>query len=264
MSRPRIAVFKLTSCDGCQLSILSLEEDLLLLDARIDIAFFPEASSRMLDGPYDVALVEGSISMPEHLEQVQAIRAQCTTLVTIGACATAGGIQALRNGLDGGLAQQVYPHPEYIASLSDSTPVSEHVKVDVELWGCPIDKAQLKTVLADLLAGVHPRLPESPLCMACKRAGYPCVMVTRGEACLGPVTRTGCGAICPSMQRGCYGCFGPAALSFPAGRSGPNCTALADHFAELPDIQADEIGRKFHLINHYHDYCHDKAEKADE
>jgi len=260
MSKPRIAVFKLTSCDGCQLSILSLEEDLLLLDERIDIAFFPEASSRLLDGPYDVALVEGSVSMPEHLEQVQAIRAQCATLVTIGACATAGGIQALRNGLNGGLVSQVYPNPEYIDALSDSTPVSEHVKVDVELWGCPIDKTQLKTVLADLLAGVDPRLPESTLCMACKRAGNPCVMVTKGEACLGPVTRTGCGAICPSMQRGCYGCFGPAALSFPAGRSGPNCAGLARRFEQGLSMPSDEIGRKFHLIHRYDD----KPGQADE
>jgi len=251
MSRPRIAVFKFASCDGCQLSLLSLEEDLLLLDARIEIAFFPEASSRLLNGPYDVALVEGSISVSEHLEKVKAIREQCSTLITIGACATSGGLQALRNGLDGRLAQQVYPHPEYIESLKDSTPISEHVKVDFELWGCPIDKGQLKIVLADLLAGVMPRLPEAPLCMACKRAGYPCVMVSKGEACMGPVTRTGCSAICPSMQRGCYGCFGPAKLSFPAGRQGPNCVSLASRFGQTLGIQPNDIERKFHLIHQY-------------
>ena len=260
MSRPRIAVFKLTSCDGCQLSILSLEEDLLLLDERIEIAFFPEASSRLLDGPYDVALVEGSVSMPEHPEQIRRIRAESRLLITIGACATSGGIQALRNGLKGGLAQSVYPHPEYIDALDDSTPVSDHVPVDFQLWGCPIDKAQLKTVLADLLAGVAPRLPELPLCMACKRAGHPCVMITKGESCLGPVTRTGCGAICPSMRRGCYGCFGPADLSFPAGRQGPNCSSLANSFEQALAMQSGEIGRKFRLI-HRHEY---KAEAADD
>jgi len=249
MTLPRVAVFKFASCDGCQLSILSLEEDLLLLAQRIDIAFFPEASSRLLEGPYDVAFVEGSISTPEHLEEIKEIRAQSGALVTIGACATSGGIQALRNGVEGGLAHQVYPHPEYMDSLADSTPVSEHVKVDFELWGCPIDKVQLRKVLADLLAGVTPRLPGMPLCLECKRLGHPCVMVSKGEACLGPVTRTGCGAICPGMQRGCYGCFGPAELSFPAGREGPNAQALVDQFEGLLKLEADEIRRKFQLIH---------------
>jgi coenzyme F420-reducing hydrogenase gamma subunit len=249
MSLPRVAVFKFASCDGCQLSILSLEEDLLLLARRVDIVFFPEASSRMLEGPYDIALVEGSVSVPEHLEKVKEIREQCTALVTIGACATSGGIQALRNGVQDGLTHQVYPHPEYLDSLHDSTPVSEHVKVDFELWGCPIDKGQLRKVLADLLAGVTPRLPGMPLCMECKRLGYSCVMVTKGEACMGPVTRTGCGAICPGMQRGCYGCFGPAELSFPAGRQGPNCQSLADQFDQLLKLKPDEIRRKFQLIH---------------
>jgi coenzyme F420-reducing hydrogenase gamma subunit len=249
MALPRVAVFKFASCDGCQLSILSLEEDLLLLAQRIDIAFFPEASSRLLDGPYDVAFVEGSISTPQHLEEIKQIRAQSAALVTIGACATSGGIQALRNGVEGGLAHQVYPHPEYLDSLHDSTPVSEHVIVDFELWGCPIDKGQLRKVLADLLAGVTPRLPGMPLCLECKRLGYPCVMVSKGEACMGPVTRTGCGAICPGMNRGCYGCFGPAELSFPAGREGPNAQALADQFEQGFKLEADEIKRKFQLIH---------------
>jgi len=259
-NKPRIAVFKLTSCDGCQLSILSLEDDLLLLDARVDIVFFPEASSRLQDGPYDVALVEGSVSMPEHLEQIRRIRAESRVLITIGACAASGGIQALRNGLKGGLVQSVYPHPEYIESLDDSTPVSDHVPVDFQLWGCPIDKVQLKTVLTDLLAGVSPRLPELPLCMACKRAGHPCVLVTKGEACLGPLTRSGCGAICPSTQRGCYGCFGPASLSFPAGRSGPNADSLAKRFEQALAMPADAIDRKLSLISHY-EY---KAEAPDD
>ena len=249
MALPRVAVFKFASCDGCQLSILSLEEDLLLLAGRIDIAYFPEASSRLLDGPYDVALVEGSISTPEHLDEIKAIRAQSGALVTIGACATSGGIQALRNGVEGGLAHLVYPHPEYLDSLHDSTPISEHVKVDFELWGCPIDKGQLVKVLTDLLAGVTPHLPALPLCMECKRLGYPCVMVNKGEACLGPVIRTGCGAICPGMNRGCYGCFGPAELSFPVGRQGPNAQALADGFDQLLKLKPDEIRRKFQLIH---------------
>ncbi|MDT8376188.1 MAG: hypothetical protein RQ867_05535 [Mariprofundaceae bacterium] len=247
--RPRVAVFKFASCDGCQLSILSLEEDLLILDRAVDIAYFPEASSNMQQGPYDVALVEGSISTPEHLHQIAEIREQSKVLITIGACATAGGLQALRNVADADhFTEVVYAHPEYIDSLSTSTPVSEHVKVDFELWGCPIDKAQLTQVLSDLLAGVTPRLPASSLCLECKREGHACVLVAGGEPCLGPVTRTGCGVICPSMGRACYGCFGPADLSFPHDREQANAASLAERFASELNMSKDQIHRRFHLI----------------
>lgn len=248
-AKPRLGVFKFASCDGCQLSILSLEEDLLLLDQAVDIAWFPEASSDMRKGPYDVALVEGSISTPEHLHQIVGIREQSKVLITIGACATGGGLQALRNFADAEhFTKAVYAHPEYIESLSTSTPVSEHVKVDFELWGCPIDKGQLRKVLADLLAGVQPRLPQNPLCQACKRKGESCVLVAKGEPCLGPVTRTGCGVICPSMGRGCYGCFGPADLSFPFDREPANAASLAERFSSGLNMSDAEIRRRFHLI----------------
>jgi sulfhydrogenase subunit delta len=248
--RPRLAVFKLASCDGCQLSILSLEEDLLLLDQAVDIAYFPEASSKMEDGPYDITLVEGSISAPEHLEQIKQIREQSGLLVTIGACATAGGIQALRNGADvADYVATVYAHPEYIETLNDSRPISEFVKVDFELWGCPIDKEQVRHFLSDLLAGVEPRFPNHSLCMECKRQEHLCVLVAKGEPCLGPVTRTGCGAICPSMGKACYGCFGPAELSFPAGREHANADSLANRFSEALHLSDDEVMRRFKGIN---------------
>jgi len=252
MAKPRLAVFKFASCDGCQLSVLSLEEDLLILDEAVDIAYFPEASSNMQPGPYDVALVEGSISTPEHIHQIAAIREQSKVLITIGACATAGGIQALRNWADADhFTKVVYTNPEYIESLSTSTPVSEHVKVDFELWGCPIDKAQLRHVLSDLLAGVMPRLPGQSLCLECKRQGHACVLVAKGEPCLGPVTRTGCGAICPAMGKACYSCFGPADLSFPHDREQANAASLAERFTTGLMMSEDEIRRRFQLIYSY-------------
>jgi len=250
MKRPRLAVFKFSSCDGCQLSVLSLEEDLLTLDGKVDIAYFPEASSRMLDGPYDIGLVEGSVSTPEDVHRLSAVREQCGLLISIGACATSGGIQALRNfsGLNVG---GIYPNPEYIETLSTSTPISEHVDVDFELWGCPIDKHQLALALGDLLAGVKPRFTGSSVCIECKRKQQVCVLVARGEACLGPVTRTGCGAICPGIGRGCYGCFGPADAGFPPGRSQTNSDALAHHFHEALGMDAAEIVRQFRGIHAY-------------
>jgi len=250
--KPRLAVFKFASCDGCQLSVLSLEEDLLVLGGKVDIAYFPEASSRMLDGPYDLGLVEGSVSTPEDVHRLSAVREQCGKLVSIGACATSGGIQALRNFIDLDVSA-VYPSPEYIDTLSTSTPISEHVDVDFELWGCPIDKQQLALVLGDLLAGVKPRLPGSSVCIECKRRQRTCVLVARGEACLGPVTRTGCGAICPGMSRGCYGCFGPADASFPPGRSQANSDALALHFHEALKMDAADVVRHFRGIHGYMD-----------
>jgi len=249
MSKPRLAVFKFASCDGCQLSLLSLEEDLLLVGEALEIAWFPEACSRRLAGPYDVALVEGSISTPEHLEQIEVIRRQSGVLISIGACATSGGIQALRNLADADhFTRAVYAHPEYVRSLASSTPIAEHVKVDFEIWGCPIDKGQLRHLLHALLTGARPALPAGSLCQECKRRSNPCVLVAGGEPCLGPVTRTGCGAICPSMGRACYGCFGPADLSYPHDREQVNAEALAAQFAAL-GLSEEEIRRRFQLIH---------------
>ena len=211
MSKPTIAVYKFSSCDGCQLSILNLEDELLDLAGAVEIAYFLEARRQTLPGPYDIALVEGSVSTPHEVERIKEIRKDAKTLVTIGACATSGGIQALRNRLNlDDLALTVYEHPEYLHALPTSTPISEHVKVEYELWGCPINKYQLIEVLQALLQKRRPNLPTHSLCLDCKRKGLVCVTVAYGMPCLGPGTRTGCGVLCPSNGRGCYGCFGPA------------------------------------------------------
>jgi coenzyme F420-reducing hydrogenase gamma subunit len=250
VNRPKLGVFKFASCDGCQLSLLNLEDDLLALGSALDLAYFPEASSGMKGGPYDIALVEGSITTQEDAARILAVREQTTMLITIGACATAGGIQALRNWADvESFKQAVYPSPQYIQSLSTSTPISSHVRVDFELWGCPIDKGQLLRVITDLVAGVQPRLPADSVCLECKRRGNVCVMVAQGIACLGPVTRAGCGAICPSMGRDCYGCFGP--VEGPKSTLGhpPNSKSLARQFHEGLDLIPIEVLRRFRGIN---------------
>ena len=208
--RPRLAVWKFASCDGCQLSLLDLEDQLLAIAESVEIAYFLEATSRQLEGPYDIGLVEGSITTPEDVARIQEIRRCCRYLVTIGACATAGGIQALRNLADGEtFAAHVYPHPEYIRALATSTPIAAHVDVDFELRGCPISGDQLLRVLTDFLHGRSPRLPRYSVCLECKLRGNVCVAVARGEPCLGPVTQAGCGALCPAYDRACFGCFGP-------------------------------------------------------
>jgi coenzyme F420-reducing hydrogenase gamma subunit len=248
--KPKLGVFKFASCDGCQLSILNLEDELLLLGEALDIASFPEASSRMDPGPYDIALVEGSITTEEDRERIKAVREQAKVLMTIGACATAGGIQALRNWADiKSYKHLVYPRPDFIRTLATSTPIADHVKVDYELRGCPIDKDQLRRVVTDLVAGVRPHIPMDSVCLECKRRGNVCVLVAKGMPCLGPVTSGGCGAICPSMGRDCYGCFGPAEGMGKGAGHPPNTSSLAKQFHDRLGLIPIEVVRRFRGIN---------------
>ncbi len=239
--KPRIAVFKFASCDGCQLSLLDAEDELLEVADAVEISYFPEASRRMLKGPYDIGLVEGSVTTHHDAERIQQVRRQCRTLITIGACATAGGIQALRNWKDAAeFVRHVYARPDFIHTLKMSTPIAEHVPVDLELRGCPINKNQLVELVAAVVVGRKPNLPTHSVCIECKRQGVTCLLVARGTACMGPVTQAGCGALCPRFGRGCYGCFGPMEAA--------NTASLSDIFRNLgrPDAA---IARDFRTFN---------------
>jgi len=232
MMRPKLAVWKFASCDGCQLSLLDCEDELLTVAGQVEIAHFLEASSAIVAGPYDLSLVEGSVTTAADAERIQDIRRQSKRLVTIGACATAGGIQALRNFRDvRTFTEIVYARPEYIDTLAQSTPIGQHVLVDFELRGCPIDKHQLLEVIAAFIQRRRPVIRTDSVCTECKRRGTVCVMVADGTPCLGPVTQAGCGAICPSFDRGCYGCFGPM--------ESPNTAALAAWWRRLGASDTD-------------------------
>ena len=218
--KPRLAVWKFASCDGCQLTLLDCEDELLAVAEAIEIAYFPEAAGATIRGRYDLSLVEGSITTAQDAERIREVRARSRRLVTIGACATAGGIQALRNFADAKeYAAAVYAHPEYIHTLSTSTAIADHVPVDFELRGCPINKQQLLEVLSAFLVGRRPSIPPHSVCIECKMKGNVCVMVSNGTPCLGPVTHAGCGALCPSYDRGCYGCYGPMETPNPLSLS---------------------------------------------
>lgn len=238
--KPKLAVWKFASCDGCQLSLLDCEDDLLAVAGALDIANFPEASRAVVRGPYDLSLVEGSVTTPHDAERIHQVRRASKYLVTIGACATAGGIQALRNFKDvRELTSMVYATPRYIETLNKSTPIRDHVHVDFELRGCPINKAQLVEVISAYLNGRRPNTPAHSVCIDCKRRGTVCVMVT-GTPCLGPVTHTGCGALCPSYHRGCYGCFGPMET--------PNTASLAEAWTRAGVSNANLL-RAFRSFN---------------
>jgi len=231
-ARPRLAVWKFSSCDGCQLTLLDCEDELLGVTAEVEIAYFLEATRARVDGPYDLSLVEGSITTPADEERIREVRAVSKHVVTIGACATSGGIQALRNFADvDEFVSLVYATPEYISTLDRSTPASAHVHVDFELQGCPPDKRQLLEVISAFLNERRPAISAHSVCVECKRAGNVCVMVAHGTPCLGPVTHAGCGALCPGYHRGCYGCFGPA--------EAPNPESLARHL----DLAEPDLGR---------------------
>lgn len=240
--KPKLAVWKFASCDGCQLTLLNCEDDLLAVAGQVEIAYFLEASRATVEGPYDLSLVEGSITTPHDLERIREVRAASKSLVTIGACATAGGIQALRNFVDvGDYVSTVYAHPEFIRTLDHSTPIAAHVPVDYELHGCPVDQAQLLEVISALLHGRRPAVPAHSVCVECKLRGLRCVMVAHGTPCLGPVTRAGCGALCPAVDRGCYGCFGP--------KENPNAASLAAAIAAGGRAGEDDLIRLFRTFN---------------
>ena len=239
--KKKLAVWKFASCDGCQLSILDCEDELLLLADAVTIAYFPEATKTVIKGPYDISLVEGSVTTPHDALKILEIRKNSKIMISIGACATAGGIQALRNYINvSNYVKAVYAKPEYIQTLETSTAIGDHVKVDYELRGCPINKYQLLEVLASLLHGKKPNVPNHSVCLECKFNGNPCVAVAHGTPCLGPVTQAGCGALCPHYYRGCFGCYGP--------KENPNTEALAGYLSSK-GIKDDDILRLFRNFN---------------
>jgi sulfhydrogenase subunit delta len=240
VARKRLAVWKFSSCDGCQLSLLDCEDELLMLAGELEIAYFLEATSAVAEGPYDLSLVEGSIGTPHDAERIQEVRRQSRALVTIGACATSGGIQALRNFADvEEFTRAVYAQPDFISTLATSTPISDHVRVDFELNGCPINKVQLLEVISAYLNDRRPQVRAHSVCVECKRRGTVCVTVAHGTPCLGPVTHAGCGAICPAYNRGCYGCYGPMET--------PNAPSLNRRMLELgaEDVDIVRVYRTF-------------------
>jgi len=241
IAKPIVTVHKFSSCDGCQLAFLNLGSDLLLLTDLVDIVHFAEAGPLDEDRHANIAFVEGSISTKKDVERIQKVRKNSDYLITIGACATSGGIQALKNISKGNKwVEAIYASPEYIDLLDEVSPIAEYIKVDFEIWGCPVSSEQVVAVVRSLLSGVKPMESSEKVCMECKRSQTVCRMVTRGESCLGPVTRAGCGAICPKFGRACYACYGPAVDS--------NTSSLANRFSGL-GLMADDISRQFQLFN---------------
>ncbi|MFZ0889300.1 MAG: hypothetical protein WA005_12670 [Candidatus Binataceae bacterium] len=237
----KLAVWKFASCDGCQLSLLDCEDELLALAERVEIARFLEVSRAAVKGPYDLSIVEGSIATPRDAQRIHEVRRASRILMTIGACATAGGIQALRNFKDvREFTSIVYATPGYISALRTSTAIADHVAVDFELQGCPVNKHQLLEAISAFINGRRPQVPAHSVCLECKRRNRVCIMVARGVPCLGPITHAGCGAICPAYGRGCYGCYGP--------HESPNIASLGEAWLRAGATRA-EVARVLRTFN---------------
>lgn len=242
MAKPRLAVHKFTSCDGCQLAFLNAGEALLVLSELVDVVHFAEAGLVDLETKIDIAFIEGSISTPDEIKRIKKIRENTKYLITIGACATAGGIQALRNAANHkAWMASIYASPQTIESLETSTAIANHVRVDWELWGCPVNTQQVLDAICSLLAGAAPKIKRDAVCLECKRNGNVCVLVTKKEPCMGPVTRTGCGALCPRVDRACYACYGPS--------ENPNARSLGTWFKRNGETYAKIANQFLHINN---------------
>ncbi len=217
MSKPRVAFFDFSSCEGCQLQIVNLEEAVIDVIKLVDIVAFREAMKEHSDD-YDIAIVEGSITRPMDVERIKKIRENAKILIALGACAHLGGVQRLGNQWtpEENKAEVYSRHPGGPESTGDDNPffekprhlaLDEVVKVDYVIPGCPIDKGEFAKVLIALLTGKKPPIPDYPVCVECKKKENIC-MFEIGKFCMGPLARAGCGAACPSAGNECEACRG--------------------------------------------------------
>jgi len=209
MSKPRIAIFDFACCEGCQLQIVNMEEDLLNLLSVVDPVEWREAMSDQSD-EYDIAIIEGSITRAKDEEPLRLIRERAKILIALGACATIGGVNKLKNNFDlGEVREAVYGAAASMPHLTTAPvkAIHEVVKVDYNVHGCPIRAEELAYIVRCLLAGKEPVIPDYPVCVECKLREN-CCRYEYGEVCLGPITRAGCGAHCPSNGFWCFGCRG--------------------------------------------------------
>lgn len=246
-ARPKIAVHKFSSCDGCQLALINDAVSLLQLATMVDVVHFAEAGPLDEFAEVDLAIIEGSVNTKHDIHRLETIREKAKYIMAVGACAITGGIQALRNyqSAQGLLNWQhdVYPQDTDVIieqDLATAKPIKDYVAVDFEMPGCPISSPQILHAIRSILFGVEPEKNVDPVCVSCKHAGVTCVMVAKGEPCLGPVVANGCEALCPKLGRGCYGCYGASKYA--------NMDAMTTKLKEL-GLNDLQIKEKFKFIN---------------
>jgi len=234
--RLRVAVYKFTGCAGCQMEFLRLEDELLELTKKIEFVYFMMIQNRDELERYDICFVEGSVSTPRELEEIKMIRANTRTLVAFGDCAVTGCVPSIRNWLSQSEAEKVvYKDTSPIRSFKVGG-IGEYVPVDLTLPGCPPHKNMILEAITASLLEIRPDLRMHSVCVECKLRENVCILTSLGKACMGPVTRAGCGAICPTYGRECEGCYGPMSDASPA--------SLAAEFHKL-GVSSQDLVRKF-------------------
>jgi coenzyme F420-reducing hydrogenase gamma subunit len=241
MSKPKVAFFDFTSCEGCQLTVVdSLQTHPELLDV-VDIVQFREAMTEKGED-YLIAFVEGSLARPADEERLRRIREQAGIVVALGACAHIGGINTIRN------RQQLEKVRKYVYGdkwewfdAYESRPISAAVKVDYFIPGCPIDRFEFLEVVKALLQGREPKIKDYPLCVECKLKENVCLYHV-GKSCLGPIARAGCDAICPTYGDGCEACRGLITK--------PNINAAEDVLKEH-GLTVEQVMAKMDLFGTY-------------
>ena len=235
--KPKIAVFKFTGCAGCQLELLRLEDIFLDLLEFFDISYWVMVKrENQEDGPWDISLVEGSISTPEEIKEIKEIRKKSKFLVAFGDCAIGGCIPSIRNWMPQMEAETQVYHDTSAIHSTKVLGIGEYVKIDAILKGCPPHRENILELLKSYLLKTKPRLRKHPVCIECKYRDNACLITSKKIPCMGPVTSAGCGALCPSLNRECEGCFGPM--------SNPNSEALASIFRDI-GLNEEDIIRKF-------------------
>lgn len=206
--KPRVAVFSFTGCEGCSLAVLECEEYLLDVLDRVDLVNWREAMDKIAD-EFDIAFVDGSITTEHEIEEIRAVRKNAQVLVALGACATHGCVNVLRNFMPMEQVRSIVygSAKDGLDTLPQARPIADFVNVDYHLYGCPIDRKEFLSLVGSVLAGRFWAPPDYAVCVECKAAGVVCLF-NRGQTCLGPITRAGCGAICPTYGARCDACRG--------------------------------------------------------
>ncbi len=206
--RPKVGFFELSSCEGCQLQLLNNEASLLDFLSLVEIVNFREGMKEAADD-YQIAFVEGSVTRADEEERLKKIRDTAQVVVALGSCACFGGVNQLKNRFadQEWVKKEVYGNHAIVSQ--EAMPLSAVIKVDLEIYGCPINKEEVERIVTNLVLGKTVKHPKYPVCMECKARENICLF-DLGEPCLGSVTRAGCDAWCPSNRLGCWGCRGPA------------------------------------------------------
>jgi len=240
MKKPKVGIFDFACCEGCQLQIANMGEDVLAVLGSIDVLEWREVMSEKWGKKLDIAIIEGSITDPHAIKRIKQIRKKAKILIAYGSCATIGGVNGMKNNFDlNDIREYVYGDSYTFFPTETTKAVHQVVKVDYFVNGCPVYIPEFVAVLKAVLQGIPYYVPDYPVCVECKLNENVC-MYDRKVTCLGPVTKAGCNSWCINNGNICYGCRGMV--------SNPNEKGAQDVLAKHK-ISMDLILNKMNMYN---------------